>query len=69
MRQTSTAPLQAVPGPVDKEEPGPAPPLTALVWNSEKYDGTPLQLDDTRLGELADWVKDHNITVVKLDSR
>ena len=55
----------------DKEDkrrsPVPAPPLTAIVWNTEKYHGTPLELDDSRLGKLATWVKSHNLTVVKLD--
>ena len=55
----------------DKEDkrrsPVPAPPLTAIVWNTEKYHGSPLELDDSRLGKLATWVKSHNLTVVKLD--
>ena len=55
----------------DKEDkrrsPLPAPPLTAIVWNTEKYHGSPLELDDSRLGKLATWVKSHNLTVVKLD--
>ena len=25
--------------------------LTGIAWNKEKYQGTPLQLDDDRLGE------------------
>ena len=35
----------------------------------EKYHGTPLELGDARLGELAAWLQLHNITVVKLDCR
>ena len=41
--------------------------MTAIVWNTEKYHGSPLELDDSRLGKLATWVKSHNLTVVKLD--
>ena len=32
-----------------------------------RYDGTPLQLDDERLGEIAKWIKHHDLSVVKLD--
>ena len=39
-----------------------------MVWHSDKYHGTPLMLDDERLGELANWVRRHNMTTVKLDS-
>ena len=35
----------------------------------EKYHGTPLELGDARLGEVAAWLQTHNITVVKLDCR
>ena len=41
--------------------------MTAIIWNTEKYHGSPLELDDSRLGKLATWVKSHNLTVVKLD--
>ena len=44
------------------------PPLTAIIWNTEKYHGTPLELQDTRLGNLATWVTHHNLTVVKVSS-
>ena len=32
-----------------------------------RYDGTPLQLDDERLGEIVKWIKHHDLSVVKLD--
>ena len=41
--------------------------LAGIVWNTEKYHGSPLELSDERLGNLATWVQHHNITVVKLD--
>ena len=47
---------------------GPPPPQTAIVWNKEKYFGTPLELSDNRLGDLATWVQRHNLTVVKVFS-
>ena len=40
---------------------------TGIVWNTEKYHGSPLELKDERLGKLVSWVQHHNITVVKLD--
>lgn len=40
---------------------------TGIIWNTEKYHGSPLELKDERLGNLASWVQHHNITVVKLD--
>ncbi|XP_023335306.1 uncharacterized protein LOC111706625 [Eurytemora carolleeae] len=52
-----------------EEDISPLPPLTALAWDSSKYFGTPLQLTDSRLGDLAAWVEASNITVVKLDSK
>jgi len=42
--------------------------VTGIVWNKEKYIGTPLQLDDERLSEFSKWLKKHNIVIVKLDS-
>ena len=45
---------------------GPPPPQTAIIWNNEKYYGTPLELSDSRLGKLAQWVQHHNLTVVKV---
>lgn len=45
---------------------GPPPPQTAIVWNNEKYYGTPLELSDSRLGKLSQWVQHHNLTVVKV---
>ena len=53
--------------PGDRRSPPPPPPLTGILWNSEKYHGSPLSLSDERLGSLASWVQNHNITVVKLD--
>ena len=50
------------------DAPRPPPPLSGVVWHSDKYHGTPLMLDDERLGELANWVRRHNMTTVKLDS-
>ena len=32
-----------------------------------RYDGTPLQLEDERLGEIVNWIKRHDLSVVKLD--
>ena len=32
-----------------------------------RYDGTPLQLDDERLGEIVTWIKNHDLSIVKLD--
>ena len=61
--------FQALLPPLQVRSPGPAPPLTAVVWNGEKYHGTPLELGDARLGEVAAWLQTHNITVVKLDCR
>lgn len=43
--------------------------LTGIAWNREKYFGTPLQLDDERLREYRGWLKRHDLTIVKLDSR
>ncbi|TRY71198.1 hypothetical protein TCAL_15058 [Tigriopus californicus] len=43
--------------------------LTGIAWNREKYFGTPLQLDDERLQEYRGWLKRHDLTIVKLDSR
>ena len=50
-----------------KEDTVPASPVTGIAWNQEKYHGTPLQLGDERLGNLAKWVQLHNLTVVKVD--
>ena len=44
----------------------PLPPMTAIIWNTDKYFGTPLELQDSRLGSLATWVQHHNLTVVKV---
>lgn len=41
---------------------------TGIVWNKEKYNGTPLQIDDERLSEFSKWLKKYNVVVVKLDS-
>ena len=43
-------------------------PLTGIVWDKTKYEATPLQLEDERLGSVVRWIKMHNITIVKLDS-
>ena len=40
--------------------------MTGVIWNTDKYYGTPLELQDSRLGNLATWVQHHNITVVKV---
>ena len=32
-----------------------------------RYDGTPLQLEDERLGEIVKWIKRHDLSIVKLD--
>jgi len=42
--------------------------VTGIVWNKEKYKGTPLQIDDDRLSDFSPWLKKHNIVIVKLDS-
>ena len=42
--------------------------VTGIVWNKEKYKGTPLQIDDDRLSDFLPWLKKHNIVIVKLDS-
>lgn len=42
--------------------------ITGLIWNKEKYRGTPLKIDDQRLSEFTPWLKKHNIVIVKLDS-
>ncbi|TRY78703.1 hypothetical protein TCAL_14425 [Tigriopus californicus] len=42
--------------------------MTGIAWNKEKYDGTPLQLEDDRLVEHVDWLKRHDLTIVKLDA-
>ena len=34
---------------------------------SYRYDGTPLQLEDERLGEIVKWIKRHDLSIVKLD--
>ena len=38
-----------------------------LLSHLIRYDGTPLQLDDERLGEIVKWIKHHDLSVVKLD--
>ena len=38
--------------------------LYCLIY---RYEGTPLQLEDERLGEIVKWVKHHDLSVVKLD--
>lgn len=42
--------------------------VTGLVWNKDKYLGTPLQMDDKRLNEYSKWLKRRSIAIVKLDS-
>lgn len=42
--------------------------VTGIAWNKEKYEGTPLQLEDDRLEEHVDWLKRHDLTIVKLDA-
>ncbi len=39
---------------------------TAIAWNREKYSGSPLQLGDDRLSEWNKWLRQHNLTVVRL---
>ena len=50
----------------DEEEDGRC--VTGIVWDKEKYKGTPLQIDDDRLSEFSPWLRKHNIVIVKLDS-
>jgi len=42
--------------------------LTGIVWNKDKYLGTPLKMDDHRLTHYSKWLKKHNVAIVKLDS-
>lgn len=42
--------------------------VTGIVWNRDKYIGSPLLVDDVQLTEFAPFLKQHNLTVVKLDS-
>jgi len=43
--------------------------MTGIAWNRQKYVGNPLQLDDQRLKDYSKFLKEHDDTVVKLDSR
>ena len=42
--------------------------LTGIAWHRDKFVGTPLELDDDRLKVHADWLKKHDVTIVKIDS-
>ena len=42
--------------------------LTGIAWHKDKYVGTPLDLDDERLKDHAEWLKRHDLTIVKIDS-
>ena len=55
-------------GPDEQRRPAKPRSLTAVVWDKTKYEGTPLQLEDERLGSVVKWIKAHNLTIVKLDS-
>ncbi len=37
--------------------------ITGMAWNREKYWGTPLQLDDKRIEDYVDWIKEKNLVV------
>ncbi len=43
--------------------------LTGIAWNRDKYFGSPLQLGDERLSEWTKWLRERDLTVVRLDSR
>ena len=42
--------------------------VTAIAWDREKYSGSPLQLGDQRLREWSKWLREHDLTVVRLVS-
>jgi hypothetical protein len=42
--------------------------LTGIAWHRDKFVGTPLELDDERLKAHAEWLKKHDVTIVKIDS-
>ncbi len=42
--------------------------LTGISWHKDKYVGVPLDLNDERLKAHADWLKKHDLTIVKIDS-
>ena len=42
--------------------------MTGVAWHKDKYVGTPLDLDDDRLKSQSDWLKKHDVTIVKIDS-
>lgn len=42
--------------------------LTGIAWHRDKFVGTPLELDDDRLKDHAEWLKKHDVTIVKIDS-
>ncbi len=43
--------------------------VTGIAWNRNKYFGSPLQLEDFELKDYAEWLRRHDLTVVRLDSK
>jgi hypothetical protein len=43
--------------------------ITGMAWNRKKYFGTPLQFEESGLREYIEWLRRHDVTVVKLESK